>query len=260
LLIFPSPLLADDVPTVGMPTKLEGLKLPGPELEAKPQEDRNAPVVVRITEVYPNGPDFRYDLVYYALEPGEFDLRGYLRRKDGSSTANLPPIPVKAKPILPPGQIEPNRLEAKPTSFFVGYKLLWAIGGIVWVAGLVGILFAGRRKKGATAMDGASGPSMADRLRPLVEGAMAGTLSEGQHAELERLLIGYWRRRLGLEDLPPAEAMAAMKGHPEAGVLFRQLEEWLHMPGENRPGDVAALLEPYRSIPAEEPETSGQVA
>ena len=41
------------------------------------------PVVVRIADVYPHGSAFRYDLVYYGLEPGDYDLTEFLRRKDG---------------------------------------------------------------------------------------------------------------------------------------------------------------------------------
>ena len=32
----------------------------------------------------PTSEDHRYDLVYYGLEPGGYDLRDFLRRKDGS--------------------------------------------------------------------------------------------------------------------------------------------------------------------------------
>jgi hypothetical protein len=100
---------------------------------------------------------------------------------------------------------------------------------------------------------------MADRLRPLVEAAMAGRIGVAQKAELERLLIGYWRRRLGLERAEPSRVMAVLREHDEAGPLLRRLEDWLHRPpGEAAgPADVAALLEPYRSIPAEDPGEGG---
>jgi hypothetical protein len=103
---------------------------------------------------------------------------------------------------------------------------------------------------------------MADRLRPLVDAAMAGSLGDRQKAELERLLIGYWRKRLGLERAEPSRIMAVLREHDEAGPLLRRLEDWLHRPpGESSgPADVAALLEPYRSIPAEDPEGSGMAA
>ena len=52
-----------------------------------------------------------------------------------------------------------------------------------------------------------------------------------QLAELERTLLVYWERRLNLRDRKPAEAIAELRRHPEAGPLFQQLEAWLHRPG-----------------------------
>jgi hypothetical protein len=253
----PRPLRADAArrTTVGMPDRVEQLILPGPELEAKPREDRKTPIVVRVVEVYPHGSAFRYDLVYYGLEPGTFDLRDFLRRKDGSSTAGLPAIPVTIRPVLPPGQVEPNRLEPRPTRGSGGYRLVLLGIAVAWVAGLAAILVVGRRRRRVEAVDGAGRPeSLADRLRPLVEEARAGTLGPDRRAELERLLIGYWRRRLGLERADPAEAIARLRRHDEAGPLLGQLDAWLHRPGPADAVDVAALLKPYQDLPADAPE------
>ena len=55
--------------------------------------------------------------------------------------------------------------------------------------------------------------------------AVAGTLSAGQHAELERLLIGYWRRRLELEQAGAGQADRAAaeprRGRPAAAPARR---------------------------------------
>jgi hypothetical protein len=88
--------------------------------------------------------------------------------------------------------------------------------------------------------------TLAEQLRPLVERAQAGTLSTPERAELERMLLAFWGRRLGLTDVDPREAMAQMRQHPEAGRLIEQLELWLHRPGTADEVDVAALLAPYR--------------
>src|SRR5438034_181222 len=90
---------------VGMTQRIDQIVLPGSELEAKPLGDRQAPVVLRIGSASPHGTAFRYDLVYYGLEPGKFDLKNYLRRKDGSSTADLPSLSITIHSVLPPGQI-----------------------------------------------------------------------------------------------------------------------------------------------------------
>ncbi len=159
------------------------------------------------------------------------------------------------EPVLPPGQIEPHRLSLAPSPFLGGYRLLVLLGGLAWVAGLAAILLAGRRKRVEASAQASRPATLADRLRPLVDAAMSGKLSPGQHAELERLLIGYWRRRLKLEHAAPASCMAAMRDHVEAGPLLRRLEDWLHRPaGTVEPVDVAALLRPYQAIPADESE------
>src|SRR5258707_14791126 len=93
LTLLPSgfPQSADDRPAtlVGMRGHMDGVVLPGPELEVRPLEDSQAPFVLRITAVYAHGTAFRYDFVYYALEPRTYDLTQYLRPKDGSPGGKL---------------------------------------------------------------------------------------------------------------------------------------------------------------------------
>lgn len=246
-------------PSVGVAARIDQLVLPGPELEAKPLRDRESPIVLRVAETYPHGSAFRYDLVYYGLDPGKYDLRDYLRRKDGTPAEGLPPIPVEIRAILPPGQVEPNRLVIERSPSLGGYRVLLGIAGFAWIAGLAAILLLGRRRR-ATVAASARPLTLADRLRPLVEAARNGTLGPGQHAELERMLIGYWRRRLGLVEAAHARAIAALREHPEAGPLLRKLEDWLHRPGRAEAVDVNALLEPFRDLPADALESEGEPA
>jgi hypothetical protein len=241
---------AQPATTVGMTGTLEGVVLPGTELEAAPLIDRKAKVVLRVVRVYPHGTAFRYDLEYSGLEPGTHDLRPYLRRKDGSPVGELPPLTVQVNPVLPPGQVQPNKLEIESGPRLGGYRLLmigavvlWAIGMIV----LVSSFFLPRRKKAMAV--GERPVSLAERLRPLVEGAVAGKLSRPELANLERALLAYWRKRLGLEATEPGDAVEAMRKHSEAGPLLAKLEAWLHRPGPPEPVDVGALLAPYRNLP-----------
>jgi hypothetical protein len=113
------------------------------------------------------------------------------------------------------------------------------------------LVLRGRRTKGALADAAARPVTLAERLRPLVEAAVAGRLEAQRLAELERLLIGYWTRRLGLEQMAPVEALGVLRAHEEAGPLLERLEAWLHRPGGGGSVDIPALLEPYRSIEAE---------
>jgi hypothetical protein len=238
--------------TVGMSARLDGVVLPGPELEAKPATDRKAAVVLRVVAVYPHGTAFRYDLEYSGLEPGTHDLRDSLRRKDGSPLTGVQPLVVKVNPVRPPGQVEPNKLEIETGPRLGGYWWLsrgllavWALGGL---AILLSFFFPRRRKTKAVSD---TPVSLADRLRPLVEKATAGTLSRVELAGLERGLLAYWRKRLGLESAEPGAAIESLRKHPQAGPLLAHLEAWLHRPGPPEPVDVPRLLAPYRDLPPE---------
>lgn len=253
--------LADEprATTVGMPARIEQLLLPGSELEVRPPEDRQEPIVLRIAESFRHGDSYRYDLVYYGLEAGDFDLREHLRRKDGSSTSDLPPIPVTIQSILPAGHVLPGELKLGSLPRLGGYWLWLLLGGLAWVAGLIAILLVGRSPRQGARDKLARPQTLADRLRPLVEDAGAGRLSHERLAELERLLLAWWRKRLGLEEERPSAAIAALRQHPEAGGLLLQLEAWLHQPEATAPVDVAALLRPYQDLPADalEPAENG---
>jgi hypothetical protein len=247
--------------TVGIPARIDQIVLPGPELIAKPQTDARAPVVLRVVAAFRHGSDYRYDLEYYGLDPGTYDLRDYLVRKDGTETSGLPPIHVVVSSVLPPGQIEPNQLLPAQSPKLGGYRLWAAIGLVVWALGLLVILFARRRRRAAEEAAAGDVVSLADRLLPLVSDAAAGRLPQSGLAELERLLLAFWRRRLNLEGADPAAAIAALRRHPEAGELLRQLDAWLHRPGPAAEVDVESLLRPYRTIPADDaPANVGQHA
>jgi hypothetical protein len=238
--------------TVGMTGRIDQIVLPGPELEAKPLHERGTPVVVRIINSYPHGTAFRYDLSYYVLEPGTFDLKDYLRRKDGSSTQDVPSLRVTAKPLLPAGQVKPNPLKLEESPWLGGYRLLLWLGGTVWVVGLLCLLFLRRRRQKVDAVQSGKALTMADHLKPLVERGMAGKLSPRECADLERTLLAYWRKRLRLGDQKPVETFATLRKHPEAGPFLNQLEDWLHRPGMAEHVDVAKLLEPYSRDTASE--------
>jgi hypothetical protein len=234
---------------VGMPAVIEDLVLPGGELEAAPASPASK-ILVRIEDTARHGTAFRYRIWFTGLEPGQYDLGQFLVRKDRTPVAGLPPIPVQIDSVLAAGHMQPNALAGKPAPSLGGYQTTLWIAGAVWVAGLFAILFVGRRRKAAAAAV-ALPPTLAERLRPIVEEALAGTLPPARRAELERLLLGFWRRRLDLEGRPAAEAVALLRAHAEAGQLLHQLELWLHAPPQRSSVDVDALLRPYAALPAD---------
>ena len=151
--------------------------------------------------------------------------------------------------MLPEGVVRPNSLEPQEVPSRAGYRVLLAVGAVVWVAGLFAILFWRRRDAEEEQHEDGRPRTLAERLRPMVELGLAGELPEHERAELERTLIAYWRRRLDLVHMDPGKAMAALREHDEAGRLLVQLEHWLHRPGPADDVDVGELLAPYRDLP-----------
>jgi hypothetical protein len=236
--------------TVGLPARIEAIVLPGTELEAAPS-DVKSPIVLRIAATYPHGSAFRYDLEFTGLDPGEYDLRSFLKRKDGTPTADLPAIPVAIRSVLPAGQVKPHTPGEGEHPGVGGYRTTLIAAGVAWLAGLAAILWVGRRKRREEEAARPRPRTLAERLEPLVESALAGNLSRSERAQLELGLVAYWRRRLGYEDKRPAETIQLLRDHPEAGPLLTNLEDWLHRPTRPERVDVAALLAPYRSLPAD---------
>lgn len=231
---------------VGVSARVEQLVLPGPKLEVRPLADRKLPLVLRIEQSYPHGSDFRYDLVYYGLEPGEYDLGDYLQREDASPADDLPPLPVKILGSLPPGQIEPNALQSSGVPRLGGYRILAVLAGALWLAGLATILLFGRKVDVVEAALANRQLSLEEDMRIVLERIGSGRFTESDKSHLERLLLAYWRRRLGLQNAKPAEAMAAIRANPAAAHLLDQLERWLHQPAGAESVDVVELLRPYR--------------
>ncbi|HEU4339416.1 MAG TPA: hypothetical protein VFS19_05050 [Planctomycetota bacterium] len=237
-----------ETPTVGLPSRIKDCVLPGTELEAKPLEDQRTPIVLRVESVARHGTAFRYDLVYHGLEPGKYDLRNWLRRKDGSSMDDVPPIPVEivaayAGPMRPVSDAAPGSV-----GFGAIYRNIMIAAGVAWLLGLVALIVT--RRKRAAAIVAAPPKSLAEQLEVYVHKASQGALTRDEQAELERLLLSFWRRREGLENLEVADALVELRRREVPGELLRTLEEWLHRPGPRKDVDVGTLLAPYKLTPA----------
>ena len=248
-----APLNAQAAPetSVGMPGRLTGIVLPGTEL-IPAQTDVKSKVLVRVVAVYPHGSSLRYDFEYEGFEPGAYDLREALVRKDGSATADLPPLPIAVRSLLPPGQILPNATAPDALPRIGGYRTLLVLGAVLWVAGFAAIVLAGRNRAAKAKAAAAKPQTLADRLRPLVALAIAGQLSRSETARLEISLVALWRRRLGLDGRRPEDVLPVLRAHPDAGPLLRALEEWLHQPNPKTVIDVSQLLAPYQSLSPDE--------
>ena len=235
--------------TVGMRARIMQLVVDGSELVPAPATSES-PMVVRVLATWPHGAHLRYDLEWVGFEPGTYDLARFLVRKDGSSMDKLAPIEVKVLSVLPGDAFEPSELERAPAARLDGYTTMQIAIGVFWGLGLLAILFVGR-KWSKKAPPAPPKPTLADRLRPLVEEVASGGADTAQKAELERLLVAFWRSRLDLGSVRAVDAIVAIRNHDEAGALLRQVEAWLHAPQPPETLDVAELLQPYRAVTAD---------
>lgn len=234
---------------VGLSIQLEQVVISGPELEAVPLSEKDQPIVLRIEAAWPHGSDFRYDFSFYGLEPGTFDLKSQLRRKDGSTMDTVQSIPVIVESVLPPGKAEPAALEPHSIPVPGGYRQWITTLGIVWIVGLIGIVWSMRKRKKTGDVDSDARPplSLGEKLEPLVKAVASGNISGNDKAELERLLLTFWSKRLDLKNLKPSERIQKLKEHPEAKTLICAVEKWLHSPESANESEIQNILKPYQS-------------
>jgi hypothetical protein len=225
------------------------VELPRPDYRPRPLDDRTE-LILRVENVTktPAG-RYRYDFHYMGLEPGAYQLADYLVLPDGSPAADLGEMRLQVQAVLP--EDHDGKLSAylpRPFPFIGGYRAALGLLGVLWLGGIAWFAYSYRRRKPpAPPPPPAPAPTFAERLRPLVEAAAAGALSVEGKAQLERLLMGYWRDALRLPDATRvADALARLKQHPQAGAILRALERWLHQRGGADDGEIAGLLEPYR--------------
>jgi len=238
-----------NVPTVGMEGGWD-VALPLAGLITKPGDHR-APLILRIAATQPYGTLTRYELRYTGRVPGQHDLRNYLFTAEGQPATNLPALPVKITGLLPnphSGWLEEQAHSAP--SLFRSYRVMLVGVAVLWVVAFFLIRRLDRKPKAlAVSVATARPPSFAEKIRPLVERAAAGQLSAEEKATLERMLITHWQQRLNLGGASTNDLIRQLRQHPEAGVLLRALEDWLHRPPGSAAVRVEEFLAPYRNLP-----------
>jgi len=220
-------------------------------VQAVPVNDK-APVVVRIARSTPDGSFILYDLRFIAQYSGEFDLRDCLRRPDGAPLTDALPLPVVVDRLLPDDhQGELFRIDGLSLPQLGGYRVALIAIGVLWLVPPAWLLVRRLTRRVPPPPPPAPTPAtLAAQLRPLVEAAIAGSLSTPDRARLELLLLAYWRERLGIgaEGLNHVAAIRKLREHREAGELLGLLERWLHRPPTGTEEvDIGAVLERYRA-------------
>jgi len=255
LILGISPLrgLADTTNSPSRTIGVEGrvsLILPRGDYQPRPLDDRTE-FILRIESIRPLATNqYRYELYYMGLEPEQFDLADYLIRPDGSRPEELSGSQVSVAAVLPEdhdGKL--TRYTPARFPFIGGYRVALGTLATLWLGGIAAFIWSGR-KRGTPVLPPppVAPPSFAERLRPLVEAAALGSLTTDQQAQIERLLLGFWRDKLNLPDHRMADAITHLRAHAQAGELLRALERWLHQRAGASAAEVDALLKPYRHV------------
>ena len=196
---------------------------------------------------------WRTELRFLSRRPGTFDLRESLSfGPDRPIGDAIPAILVQVDSLLPedhqgdldgiPGLDGPGA-GGFSTIFRVVFAL-WLIPAVAW------LIWRWHKRPRPEPIVVEAVPTLAELLQPLVQRAIDGELDLEGQARLERLLLSYWRERLGLQAETQAAAVRAMRQHADAGELLRAVEAWLHRP-DHAPADqleVQTLLARYQGV------------
>lgn len=233
---------------VGMKARIQQIVLPGSELIPRAMDSHTSPVVIRIDAVYPHGDGFRYDLTWSGFERGTHDLSKYLARKDGTSTDDLPAIPVAVTSVLASDRLIPNAPAANSDTNVGGYRTLMLMGGILWAVGLFLIIVAVLRQVPTdVAVVDNSPRTRLELIRSLLQDAISGSdFSAGDKAKLEGLVVGFWREHKQIEELSAQAAFSKLQKDSDAGPLLKQLERWLYDRPRPESANLADLLAPLQ--------------
>ena len=225
----PAPVRSDREVPLGVEQAVI-IRYSGPRLQAQPYRP-GASVNLRIADQAEQAGVRTYDIRYVVSLPGEFDLTDYLASTDGRPIDDLPEFRVQGLTSLTK-EIETRIQEIEIVGVHIWhwyYETLVALG-IFWVAWLVGLIVVGRPKRTPRHRPAPPEPSITEQIERLLAVMARGTLSTGEKAALETLLLAQWRGQLGLTETRMAAACRRMATDGELGPVYHQLQAWLHNP------------------------------
>ncbi len=188
--------------------------------------------------------------------PGQFDVTEYLVATTGDPIDDLPSFPVRGVTRLTK-DMETRIREIEDVEINIGhwyYESLVALGG-VWAAWLVGLIFLGRnRPQSQMTVERFTPPTLRERIEQYLGQLTDQELDVQQRAELEVLLIQYWREQRSLSQRL-AESCRCLQADPQFGAAYAALQVWLHAPASNeamarrvqqlcQPGSTAQEVQP----------------
>ncbi|MBX3355495.1 MAG: hypothetical protein KF724_07325 [Phycisphaeraceae bacterium] len=238
-------------------------------LRAKPNQPLDAPIVVRVVD----GPGDTQFIEFVGTVPGEFELIDRLERIDGRAIEPSASLRVKVESVLFGATDSDLRGESAAVPIVRGGVVVLIVGLVaVWLILPLLALLQRRPSVAEPLAAPPAPPTVAEEIAAIASRAREATLSVDEQGRLELLLLRFWRERLrpatpvgtdaGLAGAAhsdcttaTAEAVRALRTHPESGALIRAIEAWLHQhPDRSSESAARAAQELERFIRSTRPE------
>ena len=228
-----------------------------PSLAAKANQSGDGPVFVRL-ELSDDQPKveeqlYRYDLRFFGMEAGRFDLAQELTlagQSDGGDIRGIGPLWVDVVSDLP-SERGTNLYEIDDPAFDIskGYRTALITLGVLWGLVPLGYFLARTKRQDAPIeISGVSEPGITERLFSIANKANDSSLSYEEKAEFELLLYAYWQERLGLSG-SVIDSVPVLRRDENSFEVILRLERMLHA-GARKNSDHSSteLLEILRAI------------
>lgn len=233
---------------LGLPVKLTDIYIPGTEVEPVPRTNLSSSLVIRILEIKPASEGFRYDMEIYGLDPGSHQLAQYLRYADSKQAVTDLNKSLEVTIQHPADTLpKPQDLSYSAPKNLSNYRVIMTSLAVIWALAFLLIIFYRKRSR-TEGTEEAAAPSTYEKIQSLVLATAHGDLTHSQKAELERLIIGHWKKQVpGLEVMPTSEAITQLRSHTEASPLVLKIEHWLHAPSPSvTQKEIAPLLSSFK--------------
>ena len=224
---------------------------PAGRLVARAGQTPSSPVLVRVVATEGS---FRQRIEFMGVNAGIYDLRDFVQRQDGQPASDLTGLPIRIVSHLPPAHgtdlflIEDSgfNLRAHYRELMMGACVLWGAVPIVAF-----VRRAMRKKPEAPPVaPAAAPPTIADRLREILDRASSRPITVEEQGALELLLFQFYTVQVaGTVTADPVAAIQLLRDHPETREIVGAVEHWLHArrDGAGTPdAPAAAMLRSFR--------------
>lgn len=231
--------------TVGENILIKEVEIAKPQVEVIPRKSYHVPIILRISNIKETADSFLYDIHVESLEPGEYDLRKYLKKINGATLNDADPIKLQVSSLLPKDQIEPQKPSRQTPERIDGYITTLKVIAALWILGLIILIFK-RKKNPESESQTIQKPSLKKRMSKLIKEASEGTINNQGRAKLERMIIEHWRNKIPeTKKLSPSQALKTLRKNPQSSPLIIALEKWIHSPEPISKKEIDELLKEY---------------